>query len=89
MILEIPEKFVKAFDEYGSEVSRENAKYVVTEAILPQDSVKVVKVYEKVDGELKEKVNVSTVDAIQERVRALEGLPVQVATLVLARLSKV
>ncbi|MGC9105169.1 MAG: hypothetical protein ACP5HQ_01920 [Thermoprotei archaeon] len=89
MMLEIPEKFVKAFDEYGSEVGRENAKYVVTEAILPQDSVKVVKVYEKVDGELKEKVNVSTVDTVQERVKALEGLPVQVATFVLARLSKV
>jgi len=43
-MLEVPERVIKAFDEYGTEASEREAKYVVAEAILPQDSVKVVKV---------------------------------------------
>ena len=87
-MLEVPERVIKAFDEYGTETSEREAKYVVAEAILPQDSVKVVKVYERVDGSLKERVNLSTLDSLSSRLAALEGLPVQVATYVLSRLSR-
>ena len=86
MQLEIPERLVKWFDEYGYEASRSNAKYAISEAILPQDSVKVVKVYEVVNGELREIADVSSVDNLQERVKALEGLPVQVVVEALSRL---
>jgi len=45
-------------------------------------------VYERVDGSLKERVNLSTLDSLSSRLSALEGLPVQVATYVLSRLSR-
>ncbi len=86
MQLEVPERIVKWFDEYGYEADRGKAKYAISEAILPQDSVKVVKVYEVVNGELKELTDVSSIDNLQERVKALEGLPVPVVVEVLSRL---
>mgnify|MGYP001773425605 CR=1 FL=1 len=86
MLVEVPEKIVKYLDEYGYEASRERAKYAISEAVLPQDSVKVVRVYEVVDGKYKEVTDISSGDNVQERIKALEGLPVQVVVEALSRL---
>ena len=86
MLMEIPERIVKYLDEYGYEVSREKAKYAISEAVLPQDSVKVVRIYEVAEGRLKELADISSSDNVQDRIKALEGLPVQVVVEALSRL---
>lgn len=86
MLMEIPERVVKYLDEYGYEATKERAKYAISEAVLPQDSVKVVRVYEVVEGRLKELTDISSSDNVQDRIKALEGLPVQVVVEVLSRL---